>query len=204
MERGTVRSGSRYNLLNKAYHLSFSDLIKHHSKLLSFEPSISHRSGVVDETKGFLVQTIAVYRFDCTFIESHLRKLFSELFLQVTESAREGFEVSITFNVVLSSPEKDCFTLFYGLDHSEGNERGVSSELNPYGKLIYINKHNYSLNYCIIIVSKYINKNSYFLLNVNYLKNFYIYCFQEILPFENYQMLPNYPQLLITTKWFIC
>jgi len=52
---------------------------------------------------------------------------------QVTESRRDGFEVRVTFNAVLTNPQEDSFSVFYGLDHSLDNEGGVSRVLHTLG-----------------------------------------------------------------------
>jgi hypothetical protein len=64
-----------------------------------------------------------------TIIQPTLRRVFFDLFNEHSETSSSGFEVVVTFNAVLTSPDSSTFSMFYGHDHRASNVGGAAPEL---------------------------------------------------------------------------
>jgi hypothetical protein len=138
LERGTLRSGSRFAARNLPHYTSYSELMQHHHKLLDHTPVKAQRIARIAGVRGAsLSQTTVRFRFDSPLIESTLLDIFIDLFHEHEENSSDGFEVVTTFNAVLSSEDASTFSLFYGLDHRATNQSGAAPELS-YGDPIII------------------------------------------------------------------
>jgi hypothetical protein len=138
LERGTLRSGSRFAARNFPHFTSYNELMSHHKNLLAEKPVISQRIvRIADVTTGSLSQTIVRFRFDSSVIESTLLDTFVNLFYEHEENQVDGFEVVTTFNAVLTTEDASTFSLFYGLDHRTGSRLGAAPELS-YGNPVIV------------------------------------------------------------------
>jgi hypothetical protein len=138
LERGTLRSGSRFAARNLPHFTSYADLIQHHQRLLSHTPAKAQRIARIANVRGgSLSQTTVRFRFDSPLIESTLWDIFNELLQEHEENSSDGFEVVTTFNAVLTNEDASSFSLFYGLDHRAGNQSGAAPELS-YGNPVII------------------------------------------------------------------
>jgi hypothetical protein len=131
MERGNLRSGTRFAARNLNYYPTVKELLDHHKRLLSHQPAITTRATrIAGLNFGSLLQTTVRFRFDSTIIKSTLRAVFFNLFREHTPGADTGFEVVVTFNAILaSSAEQNTYSLFYGHDHRADNLSGAAPEL---------------------------------------------------------------------------
>ena len=130
MERGNLRSGTRFAARNLNYYPTVKELLDHHKRLLSHQPAITTRATrIAGLNFGSLLQTTVRFRFDSTIIKSTLRAVFFNLFREHTPGADTGFEVVVTFNAILaSSAEQNTYSLFYGHDHRADNLSGAAPE----------------------------------------------------------------------------
>jgi hypothetical protein len=118
-ERGVLRSGSRFAAQNTSYFSTLKELYAVHKRLLDNEPAVSTRIARVGESKiGSLLLTTIRFHFDYPAIAYRLRLELLELFRQHTQNNREGFEVVVTFNAVLTNQNQTSFSVFYGQDNS--------------------------------------------------------------------------------------
>jgi hypothetical protein len=130
MERGELRSGSRFAARNFNYYTTVKELLEHHKKLLDHHPAITTRATrIAGLNFGSLLQTTVRFRFDSSIIRSTLRAVFFNLFREHTQGAESGFEVVVTFNAILTSEKEKTFSLFYGHDHRADNRSGAAPEL---------------------------------------------------------------------------
>jgi hypothetical protein len=110
----------------------------HHQRLLTHEPAKAQRiARIANLPNGSLSQTTVRFRFDSPLIESTLLDIFIDLFQEHEENSSDGFEVVTTFNAVLTTEDASSFSLFYGLDHSAGNQSGIAPELS-YGNPVIV------------------------------------------------------------------
>lgn len=139
MERGSLRSGTRFAARNLNYYPTVRELLEHHRRLLSHQPAITTRATrIAGLNFGSLLQTTARFRFDSTIIRSTLRAVFFNLFREHTSGPDSGFEVVVTFNAILtSSVEQNTYSIFYGHDHRADNLSGAAPELK-YGATIVV------------------------------------------------------------------
>jgi hypothetical protein len=129
-ERGVLRSGSRFAARNTSYFSTLRELYAVHKRLLAHEPAVSTRIARVGESKiGSLLLTTIRFRFDYPSVAYRLRLELLELFRQHTQNNREGFEVVVTFNAVLTNQNQTSFSVFYGQDFRAGNNSGAAPEL---------------------------------------------------------------------------
>lgn len=130
-DRGSTRSGIRYSALNSAHYNSIQELMSHHNRLLDYEPASTTRAGIIVGSNSHvtLLQTTLRFRFDSPLISVTLHNTFIELFQEVSGNSLDGFEVVITFNVILHNQDSSTFSLFYGQDHRRENVGGAAKEL---------------------------------------------------------------------------
>jgi hypothetical protein len=76
-----------------------------------------------------LTQTTARFVFNSPLIEQTLRLLFVKLITSYPATANTGYEVVVTFNALLADHKASTYSVFYGHDHREDNDRGASKEL---------------------------------------------------------------------------
>ena len=131
MERGNLRSGTRFAARNLNYYPTVKELLEHHKRLLNHQPAITTRATrIAGLNFGSLLQTTVRFRFDSTIIRSTLRAVFFNLFREHTPGQDTGFEVVVTFNAILtSSAEQNTYSIFYGHDHRADNLSGAAPEL---------------------------------------------------------------------------
>jgi len=131
MERGSLRSGTRFAARNLNYYPTVRELLQHHQRLLSHEPAVTTRAArIAGLNFGSLLQTTIRFRFNSTIIRSTLRAVFFNLFREHTPRPDSGFEVVVTFNAILvSTSEQTTYSLFYGHDHRADNLSGAAPEL---------------------------------------------------------------------------
>ena len=131
MERGNLRSGTRFAARNLNYYSTVKELLEHHKRLLSHQPAITTRATrIAGLNFGSLLQTTVRFRFNSTIIRATLRSVFFNLFREHTPGPDTGFEVVVTFNAILaSSAEQTSYSLFYGHDHRADNLSGAAPEL---------------------------------------------------------------------------
>ena len=121
-ERGETRSGGRFAARNLPYFSSLRELLAHHQRLLDLGPVVSTRYARI--ARGTILQTCIRFRSDHPDIRGGLTRILTELFQELEHENRrvgEGFEVSITFNAVLSNRDSTSFSLFYGQNYGEGS-----------------------------------------------------------------------------------
>ncbi len=137
-ERGTLRSGSRFAARNTAYFTSLKDLYATHKRLLDHKPAVTTKIARVGEAKvGSLLLTTIRFRFDFPAIAYRLRLELLDLFREHSQNSREGFEVVVTFNAVLTNNNQTSFSVFYGQDFRADNISGAAPELK-YGETVVI------------------------------------------------------------------
>jgi len=131
MERGNLRSGTRFAARNLNYYPTVKELLEHHKRLLSHQPAITTRATrIAGLNFGSLLQTTVRFRFNSTVIKPTLRAVFFNLFREHTPGADTGFEVVVTFNAILASTgEQTTYSIFYGHDHRADNLSGAAPEL---------------------------------------------------------------------------
>jgi hypothetical protein len=131
MERGNLRSGTRFAARNLNYYSSVKELLEHHKRLLNPEPAITTRATrIAGLNFGSLLQTTVRFRFNSTIIKATLRAVFFNLFREHTPNSDSGFEVVVTFNAILTSTaEQNTYSIFYGHDHRADNLSGAAPEL---------------------------------------------------------------------------
>lgn len=129
--RGSTRSGNQYSTLNSAHYTSVRELLTHHSRLLSHEPASTTRAGIIvgAERHISLLQTTLRFRFDSPLISVTLHNIFIDLFQEHPFNGVDGFEVVITFNVILHNQDSGTFSMFYGQDHRRDNNGGAAKEI---------------------------------------------------------------------------
>jgi len=120
-ERGETRSGGRFAARNLPYFSSLRELLAHHQRLLDLGPVVSTRYARI--ARGTILQTCIRFRSDHSDIRGSLTRVLTELFQELDQGNRagEGFEVSVTFNAVLSNKDSTSFSLFYGQNYGEGS-----------------------------------------------------------------------------------
>lgn len=132
-ERGQLRSGRRFAALNRAYHGSERELLSHHRALLQPFAGPSTRRFRLSTGGGDLSQTTVRYSPGYGAIGSHLRSVFVELFREHVEAPDAGFEVVVTFNVILTNADKTSFSVYYGQDYRATAYHGVHQGLRGAG-----------------------------------------------------------------------
>ena len=125
-ERGQTRWGVRFAARNLPHFSTLRELLSHHQRLLVVGPVVSTRYAKVG--KGTVLQTCVRFRSDHPDIRGALSGVLAELFREI-DSQREGFEVTITFNAILSNRDSTSFSLFYGQDYGEQSQGGSHSRL---------------------------------------------------------------------------
>jgi hypothetical protein len=137
IERGFLRSGTRFAARNNPYYASVAELMSHHRRLTATEPAVTTRSTRIAGLKfGSLLQTTVRFRMDSSVIVSTLRTVFFDLFREHEESGSSGFEVVVTFNAILTNQDASSFSMFYGHDHRADNVAGAAPELKFGGTTI--------------------------------------------------------------------
>ena len=131
-DRGSTRSGARYSALNTAHYTSIQELMSHHSRLLQQEPESTTRSAIIVGAPNHisLLQTTLRFRFDSPVIGVTLHNIFIDLFQEQASNGIGGFEVVVTFNVILHSHDSHTYSLFYGQDHRGSNAGGAAREIS--------------------------------------------------------------------------
>jgi hypothetical protein len=138
MDRGTLRSGSRFAARNVSYATSVEQLMYNHKRLTSQEPAIATKAvRIAGLNLGSLLQTTVRFHFDSGIIKSTLRKVFFNLFQEHTVSPESGFEVVVTFNAIITDSTGSSYSIFYGHDHRADNISGAAPELK-YGETILV------------------------------------------------------------------
>jgi len=117
-ERGQTRSGARFAARNLPYFSSIAQLLSHHQRLLEPGPVVSTR--YVHVGRGSVLQTCIRYRSDYSDIRGSLTRILTDL-LQELNFDDEGFEISITFNAILSNRDSTSFSLFFGQNYGQGS-----------------------------------------------------------------------------------
>lgn len=130
MQRGETRSGGVYARRNKPYYGSEKEALQRHSKLLDPLPAVTTRHmSIGNSSVQKLTQTTARFVFNSPAIEETLRLIFVKLITSYPATANTGYEVVVTFNALLSDNKASTYSIFYGHDHREDNDRGASKEL---------------------------------------------------------------------------
>ena len=138
MERGQTRSGRVYARRNKAYYSSEREALAIHSRLVDPVPAVTTRHMSIGNSSVMkLTQTTVRFVFNSPLIADTLRRLFVKLITSFPATANTGYEVVVTFNALLSDQRSSTFTVFYGHDHREDNDRGASRELG-YGDTVIV------------------------------------------------------------------
>ena len=137
VDRGTTRSGARFSELNSGYYLSLEDCKAHHKRLFAPDPVIHTRLVPIygQQRRGSLAQTIVRFQFGSPLILSTLYDVFSDLFQQHSENSTDGFEVLVTFNIILFSEQEKTYHVFYGL-HNARSDMRVTDRLTPYDAVV--------------------------------------------------------------------
>jgi hypothetical protein len=130
MERGATRSGGAYSKRNKPYYSSEREALQRHARLLDPQPAVTTRHMSIGNSSVLkLTQTTARFIFNSPLIEQTLRLLFVKLITSYPATVNTGYEVVVTFNALLSDAKGSTYSIFYGHDHREDNDRGASREL---------------------------------------------------------------------------
>ena len=142
-DKGTTRSGNRFQKLNVGYYETLEELKRQHSRLFIEKPGIETRllPIVGGQTRGgSLAQTLVRFRFNSPLVVSTLYDVFTDLFQQHGENTEDGFEVQVTFNLILFGERegKKAFHVFYGLQHGNVESR-VSDRLTEIAPVIVRN-----------------------------------------------------------------
>lgn len=119
---------------NTPYYANFAELRRHHARLFERDPAVvtrHFRIGEATNSRGSILQTTVRLRADVEpqNVRRILRAVFARLFRLQPEGSREGFEVVVTFNAVLTNSQRTSFSVFYGHDHRAGNVSGAAPEL---------------------------------------------------------------------------
>ena len=128
-ERGQTRSGRRFAQANVGHYRTVAELLQHHQRLLELESPLAVRYFRVGRDQGSLLQATLRFSVRNQNVRQGLLVHFASLFREHTEGPRTGFEVLITFNAILGTPEGNSFSVFYGHDYRAGNLLGASPEL---------------------------------------------------------------------------
>ena len=129
-ERGALRSGRRFAALNKPYPSTEAELLKRHQKLLEPKAGPFTQRFRIGNNLGDITQTVIRYSPTYPNIATDLRNCFHILFREAGgEDPRAGFEVSVTFNAILTNQDGTSFSIFYGQDYKPTSDHGVSSKL---------------------------------------------------------------------------
>jgi hypothetical protein len=138
MERGVLRSGSRFAARNIAFATSVEQLMSTHKRLTAKEPAIATKVvRIAGHNVGSLIQTTVRFHFDSAIIKSTLRKVFFNLFQEHTVSPDSGFEVVVTFNAIIADSTGGSYSIFYGHDQRAGNKSGAAPELK-FGETVVV------------------------------------------------------------------
>lgn len=129
-ERGALRSGKRFAALNKPYPSTEAELLRRHQKLLEPKAGPFTRRFRIGNNLGDITQTVIRYSPSFLNIATDLRNSFHVLFREAGgEDPRAGFEVSVTFNAILTNQDGTSFSVFYGQDYKPTSDHGVSERL---------------------------------------------------------------------------
>ena len=128
-EKGYTRSGRRFAQGNVGHYPTIRHLLAHHPRLLQREEAISNRLFRLGANQGILSQTTLRFSVDHDNIREALLEYFARLFAEHNEGREDGFEVTVTFNAVLSNAEGTSFSVFYGHDYRADNVPGAAPEL---------------------------------------------------------------------------
>jgi len=128
-ERGALRSGQRFAELNKAHCRTEAELLNRHHKLEALKAGPFHNRLKLSTGLGDIDQTIVRYSTRHPDIYGDLRQVFLNLFKNSGETERSGYEVSVTFNAVLTNSDSTSFSIFYGQDYSSTSDHGVGGRL---------------------------------------------------------------------------
>jgi len=128
-ERGQTRSGLQFAALNRGYPTTERELLNRHRSLLQPYAGPSTRRFHLSTGAGDLLQTTVRYSPSYPAIRGHLRTVFSDLFREHLEARNAGFEVVITFNVILTNTERTSFSVYYGQDYRATSSHGVHPAL---------------------------------------------------------------------------
>jgi len=128
-ERGQTRSGRRFGELNRGYPRSERELLQRHRSLLEPFAGPSTRRFHLASGAGDLLQTTVRYSPSYQGVRGHLRSVFSGLFREHVEARNAGFEVVVTFNVILTNAERTTFSVYYGQDYRATSSHGVHPAL---------------------------------------------------------------------------
>jgi len=129
LEQGYTRGGRRFAQGNVAHYSSISHLLRNHTRLLEAEEAVSSRIFRIGRKTGNLISTTLRFSVHHTTIRDSLLDHFSRLFAEHNERREDGFEVTVTFNAILSNAQGTSFSLFYGQDFRAGNVAGAAPEL---------------------------------------------------------------------------
>lgn len=129
LERGYTRGGRRFAQGNVAHYSSISELLLHHEELLKKEAAFTSRVYRIGKNEGNLIQSTLRYSIHHKSIKESLLDQFSRLFAEHNERRNDHYEVTVTFNAILSNAQGTSFSLFYGQDFRAGNVAGAAPEL---------------------------------------------------------------------------
>lgn len=126
-ERGQTRSGRQFAALNRGYPSTERELLGRHRSLLQPYSAPSTRRFHLSTGGGDLLQTTVRYSPGYQGIRGHLRGVFTDLFREHLDggAGNAGFEVVVTFNVILSNAQRNSFSVYYGQDYRATSVRGV-------------------------------------------------------------------------------
>jgi hypothetical protein len=122
-----LRSGNRFRVRNQPFYTSVQELLTHHQRLLSENPAVTQQLAVI-EGSGTLTQTTIRFPIRANNIRQSLQDVFLELLPQLARN--QHYEVLITFNAILHSPNRGTYSLFYGHDFRRDNQGGRARELS--------------------------------------------------------------------------
>lgn len=124
-ERGQTRSGVQFARLNRGYPATERELLQRHRSLLQPYAGPSTRRFHLSSGAGDLLQSTVRYSPTYPSIRGHLRTVFAGLFREHLEAPNAGFEVVVTFNVVLSNSAGTSFSVYYGQDYRATSSHGI-------------------------------------------------------------------------------
>lgn len=176
-DRGATRSGAIYSALNSAHYTTIQELMSHHSRLLQHEPASATRSAIVVGAQRHLslLQTTLRFRFDSPLIAVTLHNIFVDLFQEQPTNGIDGFEVVVTYNVILHSQDSNTYSLFYGQDHRGTNAGGAAREIRhpinfvirnlldvdnlptQFNEQTLLNEHQFAFEHSNVSVHSFIN-----------------------------------------------
>ena len=152
----STRSGKQYIAYNKPFFSSKKELLSHHSRLTSKNPTVETRTFRVGNGKAHLIETTARFHSSAEpkLIHQVLKKTFFQLKVEGAASTpnvgepeaaavvgggdgKWNFEVNVTFNAILHNSDIDSWSVFYGLDYAKDNPTGVSKSMT-YGDTVVI------------------------------------------------------------------